>query len=215
MKSARNTFLLMGALFLTVGLICMGVALGSFISNERLMETGVSAPGVLSRIENRNTWFSFEADGKVWERRMIFSSGFWQEGDPVTVWYPAGHPEQARLTEWVTWGVYLIVGGVFAPIGAAFLGVALMQIMKKRLLMASGTPVAAQVTEVVQLSWIRINRVAPYIIRAVCVHPYTGQEMKVKSEMLMENPQPHIQNNEVTVLVDPMRDNRYYVKVGE
>jgi len=31
----------------------------------------------------------------------------------------------------------------------------------------------------------------------------------------MEDPQPHIRNNEVRVLVDPMREKRYFVKIGE
>ena len=138
-----------------------------------------------------------------------------REGDEVTVWYPVGQPDQGRITVWESWGVFLIVGGIFSALGAGFLLSMLPQVLRRRSLMINGITVTAQVTGVRQNPWIRFNSRHPYVIHAVCVHPYTGQEMKVRSGMLMENPQSHIRNNEVEVLVDPMRDDRYYVKIGE
>ena len=215
MKTARNALMLAGALFLVLGLIFMGVSRGIFKSNEHLMETGVSVPGVYSEVSGRNVYFSYEAEGRVWERRSSFSSFTMREGDEVTVWYPVGQPGQGRITVWASWGVCLIIGGIFSAMGAGFLLSMLPQVLRRRSLMIDGILVTAQVTDVRQISWVRFNSRHPYVVHAVCIHPYTGQEMKVRSEMLMEDPRPHIRNNEVTVLVDPMRENRYYMKVGE
>ena len=215
MKTIKSAFFLTGTMFLSFGLIFMGVSLGIFRSNQRLMETGVSVPGVYSEVGGKNVYFSYEAEGRVWERRSGVSSFTMREGDEVTVWYPVGQPGQGRITVWESWGVFLIVGGIFSAMGAGFLLSMLPQILRRRSLMSSGIPVTARVTDVRQISWVRFNSRHPYVVHAVCVHPYTGQEMKVRSGMLMENPQPHIRNNEVEVLVDPMRDGRYYVKVGE
>ena len=215
MKTAKSAFLLIGAMFLSFGLIFMGVSLGIFRSNERLMETGVSVPGVYSEVGGKNVYFSYEAEGRVWERRSSVSSFTMREGDEVTVWYPVGQPGQGRITVWESWGVFLIVGGIFSVMGAGFLLSMLPQVLLRRSLVINGIPVTARVTDVRQISWVRFNSRHPYVVHAVCVHPYTGQEMKVRSGMLMENPQPHIRNNEVVVLVDPMRENRYYMKIGE
>lgn len=215
MKTIKSAFLLTGVMFLSFGLIFMGVSLGIFRSNQRLMETGVSVPGVYSEVGGKSVCFSYEAEGRVWERRSSVSSFTMHEGDEVTVWYPVGQPGQGRITVWESWGVFLIVGGIFSAMGAGFLLSMLPQVLRRRLLMSSGIPVTARVTDVRQISWVRFNSGHPYVVHAVCVHPYTGQEMKVRSGMLMENPQPYIRNNEVEVLVDPMRDGRYYVKVGE
>ena len=87
--------------------------------------------------------------------------------------------------------------------------------MKKRSLMMNGTQVVAKVTQISQNPYVRFNRRNPWVVHAVCVHPYTGQEMKVKSGMFMEDPRPLIPNGEVEVLVDPMREKRYFVKIGE
>ena len=215
MKTMKGTLLLTGVLFLCMGIVFMGVSLGIFKSNERLMETGVSVQGVYSRTEGRNTWFQYEAEDRIWEKRSMISSPSMRVGGEVTVIYPAGHPEQGRLAAWESWGIFLIVGGVFGAAGIGFLISVLPGIFRKRSLQINGTPVTARVTEITVNRCVRINRVDPYIVHAVCTHPYTGQEMKVKSRMLMENPQKHIQNNEVEVLVDPMRENRYYMKIGE
>lgn len=215
MKSAKDAFFLTGIMFLCIGLVFLGISFGFFKSNEHLMETGVSAPGVYSRVTGRNVWFAYEAEGKVWERRSSVSSFTMHEGDPVTVWYPVGQPDQGRITTWETWGVFLIVGGVFSLLGSGFLGAVLLGQMKKRSLMMNGTQVVAKVTQISQNPYVRFNRRNPWVVHAVCVHPYTGQEMKVKSGMFMEDPRPLIPNGEVEVLVDPMREKRYFVKIGE
>ena len=169
---------------------------GKVKSNERLMENGVIVQGVYSRTDGRNTWFQYEAEGKVWEKRSMVASPTIRAGGEVTVAYPEGRPDQGRMTSWESWGIFLIVGGVFGVMGIGFLIAVLPGIFLKRSLEANGMSVTARVTEIVVVRWIRINRVNPYVVHAVCVHPYTGQEMKVKSELFMEDLGKYIRNNQ-------------------
>lgn len=215
MKTAKRTLLLMGAVFLACGLIFLGVAISVRESMQSWMQEGVKVQGELISVGKGDTWIRYQAEGETYE---IYSSTYSSDmdvGDEVAVWYLPGDPGRARMDHWAVWGVWLILGGVFSLIGAGFLAAMLPQMMEKRSLMLGGVPVTAQVTGIVQNRWVKINKRSPYVIHAICIHPYTGREMKVKSEFLMENPQAYIRNNEVEVLVDPMYDGRYYMRVEE
>lgn len=215
MKPARNTLALIGALFLALGLVFLSVSFGVRHSLDRFIDAGLSTQGEFVSVGKSNTRIRYEVDGQVFEIRSSTYSSDMDVGDPVTVWYLPGNPGRARMEHWAVWGVFMIVGGVFSGLGAGFMLSVLPKALIRRSLMLNGTPVTAQMTEIVQNRWVAINHRNPYVIHAVCIHPYTGQEMKVKSEYLMEDPSAHIKDGTIEVLVDPMRDNRYYVVVNE
>jgi len=113
------------------------------------------------------------------------------------------------------WMMFLAMGSIFFLMGSSFLFVLIRQALRRRWLKMNGTCVTAQVTSVEQNFFVRLNGRHPYVIRAVCVHPYTGQEMKVKSAFFMRDPSPYIQNGQIEVMVDPMRENRYHMLTEE
>ena len=215
MKTARNALTLAGVLFLCLGLIFMGVSFGVRHSLAGFMEAGISAQGEFVSVGKSNTCIRYVVDGQTYEIRSSVYSSDMEIGDPVTVWYLPDNPGRARMEHWAVWGVFLIVGGVFSLLGSGFLGTVLCGRMKKRSLMLNGTPVSAKVTEISQDWRIRISGRNPWVVHAVCVHPYTGQEMKVKSELFMEDPRPLIKDGKVQVLVDSMREKRYYMVIGK
>ena len=137
MKSARWVFVFMGVAFMAASLILLSIAAGQWMSSRELMATGVRADGVYVSVGKGNTRVQYEAEGGVWELESSFYSSDMDVGEAVDVWYPREHPEQGRITVWATWGVFLIVGGVFFPIGTGFLISVLAKIMRRRRCSAS------------------------------------------------------------------------------
>lgn len=211
-KGIKGILAFMGIIFLCLGLLFLGVSAFQQHSNARWEEGAVSAEGVYLTVGKSNVSIAYEAEGKEHVIRSSFYSSDMNAGDPVRVWYKPGEPESGRITTWVTWGVFLIVGGVFSVIGAGFLIAVGLHGWKRKKLEETGTRVTAQVTDVQRVYAVRINGRHPYVIHAVCEHPYTRQQMKVKSGCLMQDPAGRIQNGQVTVLVDPMYDKRYYME---
>ena len=211
-KGIKGILAFMGIIFLCLGLLFLGVSAFQQHSNARWEEGAVSAEGVYLTVGKSNVSIAYEAEGKEHVIRSSFYSSDMNAGDPVRVWYKPDEPESGRITTWVTWGVFLIVGGVFSVIGAGFLIAVGLHGWKRKKLEETGTRVTAQVTDVQRVYAVRINGRHPYVIHAVCEHPYTRQQMKVKSGCLMQDPTGRIQNGQVTVLVDPMYDKRYYME---
>ena len=215
MKSARKMYLFMGTMFLIFGLVFLSVSAGLWQSGRQLMANGVSAQGEYIRVGRSNTWIRYLAEGQVWEIRSDFYSSSMRVGDSVTVWYMPGQPETARAVNDGMLAGWLAGGGLFVAFGAFFLGAGLKQLWLKRSLSANGTRVVAQVFLVQQNKYVRINHAHPYVIYAKCIHPYTGQEIEVKSGFLMKDPSDKIKDWKIGVLVDPMRESRYYMQVEE
>ncbi len=202
-----------GIVFSLVALVLLAVALGVWQSNERWMEQCVDVPGAYSQVGKGSTHIRYEAEGKTWEKAINFYSSDMRVGDPVTVWYPAGQPEQGRVTIWVTWGIFAILGGVFLLIGLSFLATNISKITLRNRLQREGVSVQARIVGVKPLTWMKINGRTPWVILGACTHPYTGVEMKVRSHLLLMKPQ--VNQETVTVLVDPMRDRRYVMLTEE
>lgn len=215
MKSVRSVFLMTGAMFLIFGLVFMGLGMFRYSGLSSLMAEGESVQGVFTQVGKGNTWVEYEVDGQKYKKHSSTYSSGMRVGGSVTVWYPEGHPEQAQLQVWAMWGAFLVGGGLFILMGMSFAGVAVYQIMKKKSLMLNGTHVTAQITGITQNMAMRVNHAHPFVVRAKCIHPYTGQEMEVKSHFLLRDPSPKLTGGTVEVLVDPMRENRYYMLVDE
>ncbi|MBQ2955677.1 MAG: DUF3592 domain-containing protein [Clostridia bacterium] len=215
MKTARGVLILTGILFLVMGLAFMGASFGVRETLDALADGGICVQGEFISVGKGDTWIRYQAEGKTYEIRSSTYSSDMHVGDPVTVWYQPGNPGRGRMDHWAVWGVFMIVGGVFSLLGLGFLIAVLPKALMKRSLMMNGTPVTAQITDISQNMLVAINHRHPYVVHAVLIHPYTGQEMKVKSGFLMQDPSSRLSDGTVEVLVDPMRDNRYYMKIEE
>lgn len=210
MRIMKNPLLLVGLIFLIVGLAFLPAGLHQRSVCSRLMTEGVSVQGENVYVRSGETWYTFEAEGREWTVKSNFHSSLIDTNLPVTLWYMPGNPAGARITAAWTWGMFLGIGGVFAAVGAAFVLTQAAGAARARALRMSGQPVEARVTGVEPVRSVRINGRHPYVVCAVCTHPYTGQEMQVKSRTIIEHPGAQAGDG-VTVYVDPMHDKRCFM----
>ncbi len=215
MKPIRNTMLLIGGVFAAIGLFFLIFGGWQYLVCDRLMTEGVSVQTEAQWRGSDDLWFSFEAEGKQWEVESFFHSDSIRSGDEITVWYLSGDPMSARITDWWTYGIFMIMGSIFALIGLIFIFWQVHIIKLQHFLKERGERVQGRVISVEQVRSVRINGYCPYVIHAVCVHPYTGSEMQVKSRLIMYDPSPYLTEGRVDVLVDRMDEKRYHVLTDE
>ena len=211
MKQIKKMMFLVGAMFATFGLVFMAVGAWQWSVCDRLTAEGIPVQAVCHWLSGDELRLEFEAEGQIWSIESDFESDSLRTGDEVTVYYPIGHPEKARMVAWWTYGIFLIIGGIFGSIG---LGFVLWQWRIDHLIQSlqmNGQKVTAQVTAVKQLYSVRVNGRNPYVVYAVYKHPYTGNEMNVKSRLLMDDPSSQLTDGTVEVLVDMMNEKRYHV----
>lgn len=108
--------------------------------------------------------------------------------------------------------VFCSLGIVFLLVFAVLFFVAKNQKSNQAYLVEHGIPINADVKEIKQNLWVRINNVHPYYVVCEGVHPYTGERLTFKSKNTLENPF-HLLGRSVTVYVDFNRSENYYVAI--
>lgn len=134
-------------------------------------------------------------------------------GERVTVYYDPQNLERARIDSFEqNWMGSLILGGI----GAVFLALGLLFVLpplfgKRRAaeLLATGTPVQAEVVDVELNGGLSINGRNPYRIVAQWLNPQTNKLHVFRSENLWFDPGPYISESLVTVMIDPTNPKRY------
>ena len=134
-------------------------------------------------------------------------------GERVTVYYDPQNLERARIDSFEqNWIGSLILGGI----GAVFLALGLLFVLpplfgKRRAaeLLATGTPVQAEVVDVELNGGLTINGQSPYRIVAQWLNPQTNKLHVFRSENLWFDPGPYISESLVTVMIDPANPKRY------
>lgn len=215
MKQIRNIMMLIGGVFATIGLFFTFFGVLQYSVCDRLMTEGVSVQAQAQWRGSDELWLSFEAEGRQWEVESFFHSDSIRSGDEITVWYQKGDPLTARMTDWWTYGIFLILGGIFALTGLVFVGWQGRIMQLRRSLEESGQRIWADVTEVRRLYSVRINGRNPYVIYAQGTHPYTGSKITFKSRLILNDPEPYLTDGKVEVLVDRMEEKRYHMLTEE
>ena len=211
MKEIKKARLVAGALFAALGLFFVIFGLLYWSECNEYKTEGVSVQAVCTRKTHGDLWFSFRAEGKEWEVKSTFNSASIHVGEELTVYYMAGNPKGARLIEWWTYGIFMIMGGIYTLMGV---GILIWQwVISARIasLQAGGQRVWAQVTQIKRMHHLKMYGRSPYVLYAVCTHPYTGNEITVKSSLLMSDPSLRLTDGKVEVLVDMMNEKRYHV----
>ncbi|GAB3928228.1 hypothetical protein GCM10011575_11830 [Microlunatus endophyticus] len=227
----RRLIVIVGAVFAPVGIILLVVCAVTTTSSVHFRATATSTTGtvvdVASQLSCSNSGGGCTTDyypvvrfTATDGRQITFRSHTGTNSRPaigkqVTVLYQAGHPEDARLSGFVSQWLAPLITGV---LGIVFTGVGLLLITvyvrRRRIdswLEANGTRVEAEVIRIARNPQVEINRVNPWQVFADWVDPTTGQHHTFASENFMQDPaQAYPGLKTVQVLIDPSRpDDRY------
>ena len=134
-------------------------------------------------------------------------------GEWVNLYYDPQNPSDARIDSFSqNWVGSLIVGGiglVFLLIGIAIVLPPLIGRLRGASLLATGTPVQAEVVDVELNEGLSINGRNPYRIVAQWLNPQTNKLHVFRSANLWFDPGPYISESLVTVMIDPPNPKRY------
>ena len=209
-----------------VGLLAAAIALG--LSTRHFLASAQRAEGTVidvlpSRSSSGDTVLyspvvEFKTpDGREYEVRSKVASSppSYKEGERVTVFYKTDAPGEAEISGFFSlWGAPLILGllgGVFFSIGAVLWAVPVWRTRRARQLIATGTPVQAEVQEVERNTGLMVNGVHPWRIVARWKNPITAEYHEFRSTNLWTDPGEDVRHQFITVFVDNHDPRRYHM----
>ena len=135
-EDAGSTLLLIGLIFMGVGVPMFAVAVFLFFRTRRFLETAVDTTGTIidliaSRSSEGGTVYravvafkTSEGRDVQWTESMASNPPAGQPGDEVPVKYDPTNPEEARIAKpfrlWFLPGLLGLLGGLFGGLGAVF-----------------------------------------------------------------------------------------------
>src|SRR3974390_1194455 len=216
----------LNAVFLTIGLLTLGI--GSWIAagTLRLQRNGVAAEGHVIRLDRGSKGARFpvvefqtqSGESVTFKSRSGSSPPSFRVGESVPVLYNPNDPQHASInTSWQLWGgafIAVILGVVFTSIPGA---VVLADWRKRRRiawLKQYGQRISVQVDRIELVRSIRVNRISPYRIYVRGQNPFTGQDQQFQSDYLFTRTEPYLGDRQLDVLVDPNNPKRYWLHTG-
>ncbi len=212
MKSGYTTIRIIAIMALVMGLIQLVQAVEAYLHYAERIGQGIAVQGVYVEVGEEKAYISYEAEESTYVTETKYFRSSTDAGDSVMVYYLPDQIADAQPAEKWMWAERMIVGGVFTIIGAVFAIIVCRRDRKRISLEKNGVRVWAQVIEISQNPFIRINRRSPYVVQAECRHPLTGNMILVKSEFITRCPKVS-EGDTVEVLLDLNDESRYYMPV--
>lgn len=226
-----KAFLLVGGIFLPVGLALLGGAAWTFGADREFASGAVGANGtvvelVASRGSDNDTIYrpvvEFADRGGTRHRftgRVGSAPPAYEVGETVSVLYDGWSPADARIDGTLDRHfLTLILGGlgtVFSLVGGGLLGAVVRRRRVIARLKRGGQPIAAQFIETFRDTSVRVNGRSPFRVACQAVHPGTGKLVRFDSDPIWADPTEVIGKRPVRVLVDPLRPRDYYVDLEQ
>ncbi|MDA9009319.1 DUF3592 domain-containing protein [Alphaproteobacteria bacterium] len=223
MKAAKfisYTFTLVGFASIIAGFIWYQVTQGFL--NEATITEGEVVELRGSRSSDGSSSYSpvvrFK-DGTGTEHQFTssFSSGrsSFTPGEWVQVAYDDADPTKAQIKEflplWLGPIIFWFVGSIFFSIGLGFTIVPYLKERKRNNLRQVGRPIPARITDVSINQSYRVNGRRPYVIHAQWFDPKTASVRLFRSDNFWYDPEPYINQEEVTVFIDKNINSRYWM----
>lgn len=215
--------------FTVVGL---GMLVGSFFIyqntqyflNDALTTEGTVIELVRSRSSDSTTYrpvveFKTHGGSKV---EFTSSSGSnppsYSKGEVVEVLYQESSPEQAKINGFFSlWGASTILGGlgaVFFLVGISIILFGSLKRKKIEHLKKNGIAIKAKFQSVETNRSLDVNGRNPYQICVQWKNPATSELHVFNSDNIWFDPTDHINNDEITVLIDKDNPKKYHVDIS-
>ncbi len=213
-------------------MVGLGMLIGAFFlyeNTQNFLENALTAEGtvielVRSKSSDSTTYrpvVEFETQGGS---RVEFTSSSgsnppsYSEGEIVEVLYQESAPEQAKINSFFSlWGASTILGGMGSVFFLAGLSIILYGSIKGKkieYLRKNGIPIKAKFQSVEINSSLKVNGRNPYQICVQWKNPTTSELHVFNSENIWFDPTDHINNDEITVLIEKDNPKKYYVDIS-
>lgn len=208
-------FGIIGATFLIIGIV-MAVNHASFRRNA------VETTAVITEITEYHSGddvrhtvhVRYEVNGITYDNTLNEYSSDMYVGGTITIYCESDNPQNVRGNVLGYLGViFACVGGAFVAVAAVLIIVNLRKSGEIRRLMESGRREHVPISEIRQLSNVRINSLYPYIIICRWREPL-GEELEFKSRYILEDPHYPLEQagiTTMTIYMDEDNPRKYHM----
>lgn len=142
----------------------------------------------------------------------------YSKGEVVEVLYQESSPEQAKINGFFSLrGASTILGGigsVFFLVGFSIILLGSLKGKKIEYLRKNGIPIKAKFQSVERNGSLKVNGKNPYQICVQWENPATSEVHVFNSENIWFDPTDHINNDEITVLIEKNKPEKYHVDIS-
>ena len=212
--------------------IGLGMLIGAyflFTNTQDFLKSSLTTTGTVTELirskSNDSTTYRPVVEFKTPAGKLIeftSSSGSnppsYSRGEVVEVYYDESSPEKAKINGFFTlWGgvtILGLLGLIFFSVGASILVISRKRNNNIEHLKVKGSPIKAKFQSVEINSSYAVNRRNPYQIYAQWKNPMTSELHIFKSENIWFDPTDHINNDEITVLIDRNNPKKYHMDIS-
>ncbi|KLN62063.1 hypothetical protein WH96_00520 [Kiloniella spongiae] len=230
-----KTIKILQYIFLCVGLITLSTTgIWSYTTLEFVNNARSTQGTVTDLIQSRSSSSSSTRNSYVYRPKVTFrtetgeditfqsSTGSnppaYARGENLNVLYDPENPQNAKISDtlslWLGPIILGIIGFIFSVIGIGFSVYFYKKGKQKKYLLRYGTPVTAQIDSIIQNTNVRVNGKHPFQIIAQWQDPVSNTLHLFKSENIWFNPEPHIESDIITVLLNQAAPQKYYVDIS-
>lgn len=223
-KHTGISFIIFGAVFLSVGLLTIGIGIGMFASYQSFKRTAVETDAIITDIDvyrrssggesktSRIVWIRYGFDGEEYENTLGYYSSGMRKGDSVKIYVNPDNPSDIKANSILAEIILILMGLPFSAVGGGFIISSVKKSILKKSLLTDGEQMSGIITNVYPDTSIKINGRNPFKADCKVVDPYSGETYLYSSEGVM-NDISCLVGASVTVYVDRGDRSRYYVDI--
>lgn len=222
-KNAKSVITLIGIIFSIIGTVFLVTGIAVLIGHNSFINNAVQTEAEIVRIKTdiisetnvkHCVYVEFYADGELIEGKLNEYNSGMHEGDKIKICYDPDNPSDFRTDSMILELIFILIGGVFAVLGAVFIILNILSGNRRKKLMQTGDRLTGKITDITINNAVRINGRHPFKAECEVINPFDGEKYLYSSENVTCNISELV-GREVTVYVDRNDKSRYYVDIFE